>query len=178
MIDRVSGEITGEREAVLQDIHRDTVPVLELPMLRTPYNYDRELASEVSGLLCADPSLTQQQFKEETDINTIVERFGLTGELPKDLKVPQSGDFLDVVDFHSAMNIVRKAEESFMEMPADVRDRFGNDPGKFLAFVHDDKNREEAKKLGILVPDVVPPPKAEPMDVRIVADVPPKTSST
>ena len=31
----------------------------------------------------------------------------------------------DIVDFQSAMNAVRGAEESFMAMPAEVRSRFG-----------------------------------------------------
>ena len=38
---------------------------VEIPFLRTPFNYDRDLASEESGLKCEDPSLTQQQFKDE-----------------------------------------------------------------------------------------------------------------
>lgn len=113
-------------------------------------NYDTDQASNESGLKCEDPSLAQQQFKEEVDINTIVNRFGLTGQLPNDLEVPVSGDFTGVFDFQSAMNVVRAAEESFMEMPAHVRARFHNDPGEFLDFVHDDSNRTEAQKLGIL----------------------------
>ena len=41
------------------------------PFLRTPYNYDTVAASNESGLGCEDPTLTQQQFAEESDINTI-----------------------------------------------------------------------------------------------------------
>lgn len=147
--------------------------VIHVPFLRTAYNYDMNKASDETGLDCSTmPSKVQQQFKDDADINTIVKRFGLTGELPKDLAVPQSGDFTDVVDFHSAMNIVRASEEAFMEMPADVRKRFHHDPGEFLAFVNDDKNRDEAKKLGIMKPDVVVP-KVEPLAVRVVPDVSP-----
>ena len=45
--------------------------------------YDKHDAlSFSSGLACDDPSLTQQQFKEESDINNIVDRFMKTGHLP------------------------------------------------------------------------------------------------
>lgn len=124
---------------------------VSIPFFRTGYNYDRDDVSRETGLSC-DPEegLTQQQFAEECDINTIVKRFGLTGELPNGIAMPQSGDFTGVTDFHEAMNLVRKAEESFMELPADIRYRFANDPGRVMEFLNDEKNREEAVKLGIL----------------------------
>lgn len=150
-------------------IDRETGEIV-VPFLRTPYNYDTDLASNLSALKCDDPSRAQQQFKEDSDINTIVRRFGLTGELPKDVAVPQSGDFTNVVDFQSALNIVREGEQAFATMPADVRKRFGNDPAEFLAFVHDEKNRDEARRLGLLMPEPAAP---VPLDVRVIADPPP-----
>lgn len=122
-------------------------------MFRTPYNHVSDEWSERYALEC-DPAedQTQQQFKEESDINEIVRRFGLTGELPEDLRVPQYGDFTEVRDFQTAMNAVRQAEESFMALPAEVRARFANDPQKLLEFMADDANRAEADKLGLLRP--------------------------
>lgn len=125
-----------------------------IPFIRSPYNYDMESSSDESSLKCLDPSLAQQNFKDETDINTIVKRFNLTGELPNNLAVPQYGDFTEVTDYHSALNLVIKAEDAFMSMPAEVRARFNNDPGAFLDFVNDGNNREEAARLGLLVPPV------------------------
>lgn len=144
MIDQDTGEIIGELPRAIN-----------MPFIRSPYNYDRERASDESGLACLDESRTQQQFKEESDINNILERFGITGELPNDVKAPQSGDFTAVTDFHSALNVVRAAEEAFMEMPANVRKRFGNDPGEFMAFIHDPANIEESRKLGLRMPEKV-----------------------
>lgn len=125
--------------------------------VRSPYNYDRGLVSDQTGLACNDKSMTQQNQKDEADINTIVKRFGLTGKLPDNVKVPQYGDFTGVVDYHSAMNVVIAADEAFMRMPAGVRERFENDPGKFVDFVLNPSNREEAAKLGLLVPEAVKP---------------------
>lgn len=141
--------------------------------LRSAYNYDREAASDETGVDCSrvvdvetgefveTPSMTKQSFAEECDINTIVKRFGLTGQLPQNVRMPTFGDFAYVPDFHSAMNAIREANESFMEMPADVRARFGNDAGAFVAFCSDDRNRDEAVRLG-LVPAKAPvaPPVA------------------
>lgn len=123
--------------------------------VRSPYNYDADAASVESGISFPlddeeAPIVVQQQFKEECDINTIVKRFGLTGELPENLNFPKSGDFTGVTDFHTAMNVVRRAEEEFMELPAELRSRFGNDPGTLLAFLEDPKNKEDAIKLGLV----------------------------
>lgn len=118
--------------------------------LRTEFNYDMDEASVKSGLECLDPSMAQQQFLEESDINTIVERFGLNGEMPANVKAPVYGDFTGVSDFQTAMNVVVAAQESFMSLPAKVRARFSNDPQQLLEFCSDEANREEARALGLL----------------------------
>lgn len=125
--------------------------------VRSAYNYDVDEASLEAGQGPGDePSRTQQSFKDECDINEIVRKFGLTGEIPGDFKVPVSGDFTDVMDFQSALNAVMAAEAEFMKLPGEVRARFQNDPQALLAFVEDDKNRDEARKLGLLKE---PPPR-------------------
>lgn len=134
--------------------------------LRSSFNYDRDAVSDETGLLCEDESLAIQSAEEESNINTIVRKFGLTGELPGDVAMPQSGDFTNIPDFHSAMNLIRKTQEEFLKVPAEVRARFGNDPQAFMAFVEDDANRVEAKRMGLLRPDE---PVQAPMRVEVVA---------
>jgi len=124
------------------------------PFLRTPYNYDVDLVSDETGLKCEDPSLAQQHQKEESDINNIVARFGLTGELPFADRQPRYGDFSAVTDYHSAMNAVRSASEDFMSLPADLRARFHNDPAELIEFLSLDANRDEAIKLGLVNPPI------------------------
>jgi len=118
--------------------------------LRTPYNYDTMEASDASALLCEDPSLAQQHARDETDINTIVKRFGLTGELPSNVRTPTYGDFSDAMDYHTSLNAVRAADAAFMQLPADIRNRFNNDAGAFVDFCSDENNRAEAEKLGLV----------------------------
>lgn len=112
---------------------------------------DFSAASDDTGLMCLDPSLAIQSARDETDINTIVKRFGLSGKLPENVVAPSYGDFTEVVDFQTAMNAIVDAERAFMLMPADVRRRFGNDPQLFVEFCSDDQNLEEMKKLGLVV---------------------------
>jgi phage internal scaffolding protein len=125
--------------------------------------YDKHDAMSLStGLACLDASLTQQQFKDESDINNIVDRFMKTGHLPDPVSMPQYVDYEGVFDFQSAMNVVRQADENFMRMDAKVRARFHNSPQEFLEFFADPANQEEAVRLGLAVPKPVtketPPP--------------------
>lgn len=128
-----------------------------------PFNYDADAESFFSGQEAGGVSLTKQSFAEEADINTIVRRFGLTGQLPVDVAVPQFVDFDGVIDYHSAMIQVRAAQEGFMQLPASVRERFHNEPGELVAFVSDEANRAEAEKLGLVIPKVVGPVVAAPV---------------
>ena len=122
---------------------------------RSAYNYDMDLASDKAGLKCEDPSLTQQQFKEEADINTIVDRFMKSGVLPNPVNMPQYVDYEGIFDFQTAMNAVRAADENFMRMDAKVRARFNNSPQEFLEFFANPENTEEAIRLGLAIPQAV-----------------------
>jgi phage internal scaffolding protein len=129
----------------------------KVPFLRTPYNYDVDKVSDETGLVCSDPSLAQQNFKDETDINYIVRQFGLTGELPGQTISPQYGDFTGVLDYHSAVNAVLAAQDEFMDLPAQMRARFDNDPAKLIDFLGNEENRDEAIKLGLVAKPISEP---------------------
>jgi phage internal scaffolding protein len=118
---------------------------------RSAYNYDMDLASDQSGLKCLDFSLTQQQFKDESDINTIVDRFMKSGVLPTPTNMPQYVDYEGVFDFQSAMNAVRAADDNFMRMDAKIRARFNNSPQEFLEFFANSENTQEAIRLGLAI---------------------------
>lgn len=131
------------------------------PFVRSPYNYDTDTRD--SAFCCVGESKTSQQFKDECDINTIVRRFNLTGQMPSDVRAPQYGDFEDVVDYQTALNAVIAAQGSFNALPADVRSRFSNDPGLFVDFCSDPENLPELRKLGLAVPEAaVPSPPSSP----------------
>ena len=120
------------------------------PFVRDPYNYDRDEASNASALCCEDPSLAQQHMKDECDINVIVERFGVTGQLPQSPVSPSYGDFSGVTDYHSALNQINATMDDFMALPAKLRVRFDHDPVKLLEFLNNEDNRSEAIELGLI----------------------------
>jgi phage internal scaffolding protein len=122
----------------------------KLPFVRNPYNYDMALVSQETGLDCQDPSLAQQHMKDECDINVIVERFGVTGQLPVAPLEPTYGDFSGVNDYHSALNAIRSSEEAFMALPAKIRAKFDHDPNALLEFLQNETNRDEAIELGLI----------------------------
>lgn len=134
--------------------------------IRVPWKYDTDAVSRDSAFLSCEATRTQQQFKDEVDINNIAKNFGMTGRLPENVRMPSFGDFVDVVDYQTALNASRRAMDSFMQMPAEVRFRFQNDPQQFLEFCSNDANREEAVKLGLVpsppIPATVPAPEPKP----------------
>lgn len=86
--------------------------------IRTPLNYNTDRVSQETGLDCSEDKggRTQQQFKEETDINTIVERFGISGETPPAMNFPSEQDFTETFDFQTSMNVIVQARESFLSL--------------------------------------------------------------
>ena len=96
-------------------------------------------------------SRTKQSFKEETEINNIVARYQETGLLDHINKHgPRYNEMPSQDDFAEAMNLVTSSRSMFNELPANLRNRFGNDPAQFLDFVGDENNREEMISLGLL----------------------------
>lgn len=118
--------------------------------LRTPYNYDTDAASNESGLACEEPSLAQQHYKDECDINNILRQFNITGLLPESPLSPRFGDFTGIGDYHTALNRVMAAQNEFEALPAQIRARFNNDPAQLIEFLDDEKNRPEAEQLGLV----------------------------
>lgn len=112
---------------------------------------DCEAVSLATGLECKDPSLASQEGADETDINRIVQKWIATGIPPLRNGVEAMfGDFTDAADFRSSLERVRAAERSFASLPADLRQQFGEDPGRLLDFLGDESNRPQAEAWGLV----------------------------
>ena len=99
-----------------------------------------------------EESLTKQCFKDDCDINLVMQKWVKHGIEPN--LEPQKGffgDFTDVADYMTACNLVIEAQESFASLDSKVRERFANDPSKFLEFMSNFENLEEAVSLGLAV---------------------------
>lgn len=138
----------------------EVLPVGFRPALRAAYD-DHMPFSDASGLRCEDESLASQSALEESDINVLVRRFGLTGELPSGVRAPSYGDFTGLGSYQEALNALVAAQGAFMELPAEIRSTFDNDPHRFVAFCSDDKNYDQMCDWGMLAP--------EPMQKRVQA---------
>lgn len=127
-----------------------------------------ELRNLYTGEITTPPSMTKQEFVRECDINNVIKQYKAHGMVSHiNAKAAQGAyqDLPDSVDFQESLHTIMVAEKAFMTLPAKIRDRFGQDPAEFLAFLSNPENAEEARKLGILKPAEAPPP---PVEVKVV----------
>ena len=106
------------------------------------------------GVDCKDATKAVQSQKEECDINNIVKKYLRTGELPG-ARAAAFMDLTAVPKYQDALNQVIQAEEAFMELPAEVRSAFDNDPAKLIEASLDGKNRAKFIELGLISPPSV-----------------------
>lgn len=97
------------------------------------------------------PGKTQQNFKDQVDINRIMKKYEKTGDLPQTASaIPQYGDYSNVTDYKTAVDRVNQAYSTFMELPAHIRAHVNNNPGDFIAFVENPDNIEKMHEFGLL----------------------------
>lgn len=132
------------------------------------YDGYREIKDPKTGEITSvplNPGLTRQEMSEECDINVIMKRYTRTGVSTVMSGTPMEGDFTGLADFQESLNLVNFANERFTALPAELRARFQNDPGKFAEFAANPANGPELVKLGLATkreeakaPDTVPAP--------------------
>lgn len=105
-----------------------------IPMGASLHSYDHKAVSDAARTPGGGVMMTQQHFAEEADIETIVRRFGLTGQFPSSVTAGVYGDFTGITDYESAEETIRRTHERFMLLPAELREKFGNDPGRLVEF--------------------------------------------
>lgn len=118
-------------------------------------------ASRMSDVCCETPSLTQQCFRDEMDINVILQRC-LTGDMSGFRQQP--GSFLDVSqlgDFSLNMQNYVNVKNYFEALPAEVRAKFNNDLKTFTEVASNPENAKTLKDLGLLPPDPVDPTRID-----------------
>lgn len=117
--------------------------------------YSAKLLSLATSVVTGEVTPVQQQFAQEVDINTIVRRYGITGELPFGNAGGVYGDFTGISDYASAVAAIQRAEEGFMTLPPEIRERFDNDPGALWQFA---QGVSEEDFSAAVMPAAVPPP--------------------
>ncbi len=89
-----------------------------------------------------------------TDINKIMAKFKKTGTLPNVAqKNPLYGDFTFPEDIHSVREAVERAEDRFMDLPADVRSVCKNDWVQFYELFKTTEGQEILTEAGLEIND-------------------------
>lgn len=107
--------------------------------IRTPYNYDVNEASLVTGVECVEPTLARQEFKNDSDLNTMIRRFGV-----EVAQTPNWREFDATVipdNFMELQAILKEGVDAFNSLPSDVRAKHENNPEKFLNWVKEEQTR-------------------------------------
>lgn len=114
---------------------------------------------------CGTHLITKQEFKEESDINYILNQYKKTGIINNIMKQqPIYTDLPDELDYQHSMNITMQASDAFQTLPAVVRRYFDNDPLQLVAAVHNPDMRATLEELGVLEGPLNPQPPGNPVN--------------
>ncbi len=90
---------------------------------------------------------TKQSFKDETDINKILQRAQKTGTISHINKYEaRYGDFTGF-DFFEAQLKLSQGREIFDALPSEIRDEFRQSPADFFKYVNDPANQGRVSEL-------------------------------
>lgn len=109
------------------------------------------------------PSMTRQSEMDACDIHNILKQYSQQGfeQLVRDNAARgQYADLTSLPDYQEALDTVINANAAFAALPSQVRERFQNDPARFVAFLGDPANQDEAIRLGLAAD--TRPPETEP----------------
>lgn len=118
--------------------------------------------------------LTQQQFGESANINTIMQRHLKGGPLQGpglNTGATMKYGYLSGETYHEMLVKVQNAQGAFASLPSRIRKRFANNPENLFSFMQDENNLQEAIDLGLLKKEDVSPEKIQQIDLAREADI-------
>lgn len=148
----------------------DSVNVQEILNKKIPKVRDR-YSEDVIVVLNTGEGLTQQEFRDETDINLILQKYGvhaIAGEHPPQVYRDVSKDY----DYMEAFQAVQEAQEAFAALPAHARRALGDDPIKLMELSQTEEGVKQLVKLGFADPNYQaasveqPEPAAAPSETQ------------
>lgn len=84
-----------------------------------------------------EPSATRQEFKDEADINKLLNRFGVHS-----LRPVSYGDYDYDVDLQTALDAIEKAERGYDRLPPELKEKYPNWDAVILALADGAKTTE------------------------------------
>ena len=104
--------------------------------------------------------MTEQAHAKEVNINNIVKRHGidLIQKTSKLMSPEFQFDDISGNDFTEAMLKITKAQQTFDQLPSELRKQFNNAPGEFMDFVQNPDNMEQMVEMGLAQRPTIDPP--------------------
>lgn len=103
------------------------------------------------GIVFTDKSRTQQEFKDECNINVIMERYMATGIINHTSEYQPV--FADVTafqgDLQAAYDMIDRADAAFNALPSGLRAELNNNPRNLFAFISNPANKQKCIDYGI-----------------------------
>lgn len=102
------------------------------------------------------PSLTKQYFKDECDINNVVNKFAQTGQIPNlNNMEPQYGNSPDM-DLKTALDSVFELKAEFANLTTQEKAQFSNNPEIYAQFLSDYAQSPESFYFDETLEDDIP----------------------
>lgn len=112
-------------------------------------------------ITCEDESRTKQSFADDSDVNNIMRKYMATGQVSHLNNSEPNYGFAPSIDFKEAMDTVKTAQEGFYNLPAEIREKFGSDPVRFLEALESPDSDDLLRSL-----DLLPEEGARPQEAR------------
>ena len=120
--------------------------------MRTAYNGVRVSREQIQ--IGGGETMVRQAFKDEVDINRIVERYRATGQLPLTNAQARYGDVTDYQDYKTMLDYVHEALRKADDLPENALEQFNANPEDFMRRIDAAESRDDLVALGIVEPKV------------------------
>jgi len=128
-------------------------------MSKLEINPHAKARRRVGALKCVRPSKTVRSQAFETDINNMVK--GLTPFTQHRRPAFFIDETILPQDYLQQFNAVLAAQDAFMLLPPDVREKFHNDPAELAGALGDPSRQDELRELGVIAPLQNTPPTSK-----------------
>lgn len=155
-------------ETGMQDHYDEEGELLySTPFFKTPHNHDTTAEAIRTSTGGFEKTKTDQSFKEDADINVIMERVMKNGVSPNMIALPEHFGEDQRVDLFTARSRILESNRTFYNLPPKVREKYANDPGRWEQDVLRKLNAGDLDGLGemgintdeihLIKPTVAPP---------------------
>lgn len=94
-------------------------------------------------LFCSESTLTKQSFKDECNINKIVQKFAATGQMPNLNNLEAQYGEAPTIDLKESLDLVKNLHREFDDLTPEIQARFGGNAQNYAQFLSDYENNPE-----------------------------------